>query len=365
MKIGIIGTRGIPNSYGGFEEFAENLSIGLINRGHEVHVYSPHNHDYKKETWNGVNIIHKYDPEQLIGTAGQFIYDLNCIRDSRSRNFDLILQLGYTSNSIWYFLLPRNSKIYTNMDGLEWKRSKYSTPVRLFLKLAERLAVKSSDHLIADSMGIKEYLKKKYGAESFYIPYGASVDTEFQESDLSKFGLTKFRYFLVICRLEPENNVEAIIDGFLQSESKDDLVIIGGTNTPLGRKLEKKISSENVKFLGAIYNKAILNSLRHYCKLYFHGHSVGGTNPSLLEAMACESLICANDNPFNKFIIGPDGLFFSKAEDISAIIHNLEYPDQYKMSAEFKQNNLEKVRITYNWEKIIEEYEQYFLKTKD
>ena len=175
MKIGIIGTRGIPNYYGGFEQFAEYLSVDLVKAGHEVFVYNSHSHPFQESNWNGVNIIHCNDPEDKMGTAGQFIYDLNCILDSRKRKFDIILQLGYTSSSIWGWLLPSKSIIVTNMDGLEWKRSKYSKPVQKFLQFAEYLGVKFSDHLIADSVGIQSYLKEKYKKDSVYIPYGANV----------------------------------------------------------------------------------------------------------------------------------------------------------------------------------------------
>ena len=156
MKIAILGTRGVPNHYGGFEQFAEFFSVYLVEQGHEVCVYNSHNHPYQEKQFKGVNIIHQYDPEFKIGTAGQFIYDLNCILDSRKRNFDIILQLGYTSSSMWFFLLPKKATIITNMDGLEWKRTKYSKPIQKVLKFAEKLAVKSSDCLVSDSLGIKK-----------------------------------------------------------------------------------------------------------------------------------------------------------------------------------------------------------------
>src|SRR5690606_15248269 len=127
--IAILGTRGIPNNYGGFEQFAEYLSSYLANKGHEVDVYCSSSHPYQKSLWSKVNLIHIYDPENQLGTLGQFVYDLNCILDSRKRDFDIILQLGYTSNSIWGWLFSSKPIIVTNMDGLEWKRSKYSKPV--------------------------------------------------------------------------------------------------------------------------------------------------------------------------------------------------------------------------------------------
>jgi superfamily II DNA/RNA helicase len=124
MRIAILGTRGIPNFYGGFEQFAQYLSEDLVKKDHEVYVYNSHTHPYQKSEWNGVNIIHCKDPENIIGTAGQFIYDLNCILDSRKRNFDVILQLGYATTSIWFWLLPKKAVVITNMDGLEWRRSR-------------------------------------------------------------------------------------------------------------------------------------------------------------------------------------------------------------------------------------------------
>src|SRR5690606_4271172 len=132
------------------------------------------NHPYQEKDFKNVNIIHCYDPEYKIGTTGQFIYDLNCILDSRKRNFDIILQLGYTSSSIWHWLMPKNSIIVTNMDGLEWKRTKYKPLVRKFLKYAEKLGAKYSDYLIADSIGIQDYLRETYNKDSEYIAYGAT-----------------------------------------------------------------------------------------------------------------------------------------------------------------------------------------------
>ena len=129
MKIAILGTRGIPNNYGGFEQFAEYLSVGLVDKGHNVFVYNSHNHIFKESIYKGVNIIHCFDPEYLIGTSGQFLYDLNCIINCRKSNFDIILQLGYTSSSIWNGIMPKNSSLVTNMDGIEWKRSKFSNKV--------------------------------------------------------------------------------------------------------------------------------------------------------------------------------------------------------------------------------------------
>jgi hypothetical protein len=206
LNIGILGTRGIPNNYGGFEQFAEHLSEGLVQRGHGVTVYNSHLHPYKKDNWKGVRIVHCYDPENLLGPAGQFIYDLNCILDARKRNYDIVLQLGYTSSSVWGSLFPGKSINITNMDGLEWQRPKYSKPVQQFLKYAEKLAIKHSDFHIADSLEIQKYLEDKYKISISYIPYGADRFANADEKILLEYGLTKRNFSLLMARMEPENN---------------------------------------------------------------------------------------------------------------------------------------------------------------
>ena len=132
LRIAILGIRGIPNYYGGFEHIAGHLAAALVDKGHDVTVYSSSKHPYRDKEWNGVKLKHCYDPEDKLGTAGQFIYDLNCILDVGKRNMDVILQLGYTSSTVWGWLLPKKSIVTTNMDGLEWKRTKYSNKVKKF-----------------------------------------------------------------------------------------------------------------------------------------------------------------------------------------------------------------------------------------
>jgi hypothetical protein len=227
MRIGIIGTRGIPNQYGGFEQFVEFAAPELVKRGHEVYVYTSSLHPFKERVWNGVQRISRKDPQNTIGTTGQFIYDLNCILDARKRKFDIILQLGYTSSSVWSFLFPKHSIVITNMDGLEWKRSKYSKIVQLFLKQAEKWAVLYSDYLIADSKGIQTYLLEKYKKHSVFIAYGADLITETDENLLKEKGIKKYEYNLLVARMEPENNIETVIKGHMIAANKKPLIIIG------------------------------------------------------------------------------------------------------------------------------------------
>lgn len=360
MKIGIIGTRGIPNHYGGFEQFAEYLSFGLVERGHEVTVYNSNDHPYQESLWNGVKIIHCYDPEDKMGTAGQFIYDFNCILDSRKRNFDIILQLGYTSSSIWGWLLPRKKTVVTtNVDGLEWKRTKFSPKVKRFLKYAEKLGIKYSDYLISDSIGIQDYLKTTYQKESIYIPYGADLFTHPDKSCLKDYGVEEQQFSMLIARLEPENSIEMILDGVVKADNGEKFLVIGKHETKFGSYLKEKFrNSTNIVFVGGIYNINILDNLRHFSRLYFHGHTVGGTNPSLLEAMASQALIAANKNIFNQSILGDDAFYFSNANEVCHLLNTIEKDKNARLT----EANNNKIIETFSWAHIVDQYEQHFKK---
>jgi hypothetical protein len=347
MKIAILGTRGIPNSYGGFEQFAEYLSMGLINKGHEVTVYNSHNHSYQEHSWNGVNIVHCYDPEYLLGTAGQFIYDLNCILDCRKRDFDIILELGYTSSSVWFkrFLNKKKFVVTTNMDGHEWKRSKYSTTVKKFLRYAEKLAVNNSSHLIADSVTIKSYLKNKYNKHATFIPYGANVFKNPDRSILEDYGLKPYAYDALIARLEPDNSVEVILNGVAMSLSQRTFIVIGNCETKYGLYLKNKFAKyPNIRFLSGIYDINILNNLRYYSNLYFHGHTVGGTNPSLLEAMASSALICAHDNIHNASVLAGNAYYFRNSDQVKQLLDTVDINDAANKNK--VQVNMRKIEST-------------------
>lgn len=359
LKIGILGTRGIPNRYGGFEECAENLAWRLVEKGHRVWVYNSHRHEYKGPEWRGVNIIHCKDPEDKLGTFGQFIYDRNCINEARKRDFDVLLQLGYTSNSVWYYRWPKQSSNIVNMDGLEWKRSKYNKYVQKFLKYAECLAAVHADVLIADSKGIQQYLENTYHKPSHCIAYGAEIFNTPDEKVLAAYSLEPYSYYLLIARMEPENNIETIIKGYLQSESAKPLFIVGNTTNAFGKYLtDTYAKNPNIHFAGGIYNKEVINNLRYYSLIYFHGHSVGGTNPSLLEAMACKALIAANANIFNKSILGDDAFYFKDEREIVALIQGVRSKKDHEAMT---GNNIEKIRSSYNWDKITDAYEKVFI----
>ena len=357
MKIAILGTRGVPNHYGGFEHIAGYLAKGLVEKGHELTVYNSSQHPYKEKEWNGIQIVHCFDPEYLIGVAGQFIYDLNCILDARRKNFDLLLMLGYTSSSIWGFLYPRKTVVITNMDGMEWQRAKYSKRTRAFLRYAEKLAIRSSSFHVADSPVIKEYLDAKYNINSKYIAYGAGLFPVADENLLNEYNLQKKQYFLLMSRMEPENNIEMILDGFCQSESNIKFVVIGNTGNRHGKYLTKKYENdERIIFLGAIFNESKVQTITAFCKLYFHGHSVGGSNPSLLNAMAAKAPIAIHNNAYNKSLVKENAIHFSEAKDICNLINSGKYYNETHI-----QTNYSTIKNYFNWEQIVSQYEQYFV----
>ncbi len=354
MKIGILGTRGIPNRYGGFEQFAEILSQALVQRGQEVWVYCSSLHDYQDSLWNGVTLVHCRDKEDSLGTVGQFIYDLNCIKDARNRDFDVLLHLGYTSDSLWHKRWPVSCLNIVNMDGLEWKRKKYNWLTRQYLKKAEAWAARNADLLVADNPAIGRYLESKYGKKAIYIPYPVEVPIINKDSasqTLTQYALKPYHYHLAIARMEPENNLEMIIEGYLASPTEYPLIIIGNHSNKYGSWLLKKYQSDRVRLTGSIYDKKALDALRYFSTIYFHGHSVGGTNPSLLEAMACGCRIAAHGNEFNREVLNGKGEYFLDAPEVSAIV-------QRKMAQKRPiVYELEK----YSIDKIISLYTKIFL----
>lgn len=368
MKIAFISTRGIPNNYGGFEQFAEYISVGLAARGHEVVVYSPHFHPYKEDSYKGVRIKHIYSPETWMGSSvGSFFYDFASLKDALKReNFDIIYEAGYTSivpAYIWFDVKNIKYPIFTtNMDGLEYKRTKFNKWVRKFVFWEERTTVKHSHYLIADNMGIHDYYKEKYGKESRFLAYGADIHDDYDVNLLQVFGLEADNYYLLVARLEPENNIEMAIQGYLASNENGvkPLIIVGKTNTPHGKYLVQKYGEEkNIRFVGGIYDFKKLNSVRYFSFAYFHGHSVGGTNPSLLEAMASNCYILAHNNIFNKAVLKENAHYYTSAEEVKWILNSItDLATSYK--EKFIANNLNEIRNEYSWEKLVDEHEKYF-----
>lgn len=353
MRLAILGARGIPARYGGFETFAEQLAVRLTERGHDVTVFCEAAGNVKEE-YKGAKLRHV--PARNFGPLSTVMYDAACLWRARSR-FDVIYMLGYGSSALCW--LPRmwGSQVWINMDGLEWARGKWGPIARWYLRLAERIAMWTPDRIIADAAAIKANLQSRYRKLPLcdVIPYGCEIVSSACPEELKSFGLEPGSYYLVLCRFEPENHIKEIIEGFLESGTGTRLVLVGDHT----RKSEyvqslARYESDRVLFTGPVYDAAKVQALRFFCCAYLHGHSVGGTNPSLLEAMGCGNVVIASDNPFNREVLGGSGLFFSSPNEVGACI---DVVDSGKADiASMKVNVVERVREFYTWDRITDYY---------
>ena len=354
VRLAILGTRGIPARYGGFETFAEQLATRLAKREVNVTVFCPSPASKRDETYSGVTL--KFVKFPSLGKYSEMVWDAKCFCVAR-RNFDVVYMLGLGGAfAAW---VPRiwGAKVWVNTDGIEWKRSKFTLPQRTYLGLAEALSVLFASRIIADSAAIAEYLKRRYPLlkRVSTIAYGASIPESRPDQRLiEQWGLGPEHYYIVVCRLEPENHVLEIVTGYELSGSPLPLVILGNIESP-NDYVRELLShrSEHVRFIGTVYESETLAALRFYARAYMHGHSVGGTNPSLLEAMACSNLVIAHDNPFNREVLGDSGLFFSKSADLANVLNAVVDCGDSDIR---RRRATEIVASRYSWDKIADEY---------
>ena len=354
-KIAILGTRGLPANYGGFETFADQISKRLVQQGFEVTVFCEASAAPQPNQFGEVNL--KYAPARKLGPLTTIAYDLACLWQAR-KGFDVVYMLGYGA-SVFCFI-PRlwGSDVWINMDGLEWKRRKWSAVASAYLHLMEALATRTPTRIIADARAIRSDLKERYSISRpcDVIPYGCTVLTEPPDIEpLSNRGLAAGEYYLVVCRFEPENHVAEMIDGFLLSGSNRALVLIGNDKAPtpyVADLLKRK--DPRVRFIGPLYDRVQLQSLRYHCRAFFHGYSVGGTPLSLLEAMGCSNLIVAHENRFNREVLSEGALYFSTPDDLVRIIDNIDSKaineKGLKEQTRFRALNF------YNWNLITSTY---------
>ncbi len=362
MKIALLGTKGIPNNYGGFEQFAEYLSVRLASRGHEVTVYNPSFHPFLADEFKGVRIRKVFSPEKWIGGAANFIYDHLCLSHALKQDYDIIYEAGYHSVAASYWLLNVRGRtrpvIFTNMDGIEWRRSKWSPLVRSLIRKLEAIAVRESPYLISDNQGIRQYYMDSFGRDSYFVPYGADPVTEFDPGKLTRYLVDPGNYFMLIARMEPENNIDMILESYVASGVESPFIVIGSYQNGYGKTMFAKYSSR-VRFIGGVYDKKDLDSLRHFASAYFHGHSVGGTNPSLLEAMSCRSFIFAHDNPFNRGVLGEDATYFTSSANLTSLFLAMDTLLSQKAD-DFKAANFRKITDYYDWEIVTGIHENLF-----
>lgn len=356
IRLAILGTRGIPASYGGFERFAEELSIRLVNLDVDVTVYCEETYGQRYTIYNGVTL--RYERVGIGGPLSTVLFDLKCIWSAR-KEYDVVYMLGYGAAP--FCILPRffGTKVWLNVDGIEWARAKWGKLAKLYFKAMEYFSVRVPNRVIADAAGIRDHLERRHGelTNCDVIAYGASVVNDAPNKNLlAEWALEPRGYHLVVCRLEPENHVLEIIKGYYQSSTRQPLVILGNhhANTPYVQMI-LGLASDRVRFIGTVFDKQQLEALRFYSLIYFHGHGVGGTNPSLLEAMGCGNIIIAHDNTFNHEVLGTFGRYFLAPSDIPTLMSEVEVMPE-SMQNELRSKVRERVSSMYSWDLIATQY---------
>lgn len=350
--ISIIGIVGIPACYGGFESLVENLTKNSSNNIQYRVFCSSKFFKRKVKTYNNAELI--YIPINANGIQSIFFDIISLIKSLFKKN-DVTLILG-VSGCIFLpiFKLFSKSKIITNIDGLEWKRDKWNKFAKWFLKLSESFAIKYSDTIISDNQAIADYVKNEYNVVSKVIAYGGDhIFPHTHKVDSFNF---EEDYYLSICRIEPENNVSLILESFSISNRR--IKFIGNwKNSEYGKKLLEKYSSfENIELIDPIYDIDLLFKYRTNCKGYVHGHSAGGTNPSLVEAMHIGKPIIAFDCQFNRYSTDNKALYFSDAISLSKIISTTVDEILSANSANMKKIAEQK----YTWKIITTQYENLY-----
>jgi len=359
MKIAIIGARGIPASYGGFETFAEEISIRLANETFDVTVICQDGNP-KLDFYNKVQL--RYSRFSKEKNPVKFYYDS---LKMALGNYDITVVCGVGGALFYPFLKKSKGRIITHVDGREELRGKYSGQKKLYVRMAQTFAAKYSDHIVADSNAVKRHWQTKYALSEnkiSAIAFGAPNNISSDDTILSNIGLNRKTYYLVVCRMVPENNLEMILRGFISSESKSKLVLVGTLAGEYGEQL-KKYSSEQIMFIGSVYDKRKLFSLRTNCKAYLHGHSVGGTNPSLLESMAAGNVCICHDNEYNRETTDGEMIYFHNAEVLSEKIKEVENMDD-AATKQFVSKGMMRISSSYNWEKITQQYVKLFYSFK-
>ncbi|KEO73453.1 DUF1972 domain-containing protein [Anditalea andensis] len=360
-KLAIIGIVGVPANYGGFETLVENL-LDLLPAHFDVTVFC--------EADGYSNKISKYKGAELVylnlkaNGIQSIAYDMLSLFTSFRKN-DYLLVLG-VSGAIALPIIKKSFKgrIITNIDGLEWKRDKWNFFAKKFLKMSEKIAVNYSDTVITDNLHIQKHVNKEYHKESVFIAYGGDhVSAVNKDLYLDKYPFLEHKFLFTVCRIEPENNLIMLIEGFLKAQSKVPYVIIGNWEaSKFGQHLIEKYGNEsNIYLLNPIYDTLELNALRSNCFYYLHGHSAGGTNPSLVEAMYLGLPIISYDVAYNKASTSEQAIYFRDQVQLSTIISELfnstensilikrdEYAKKMKVLAE----------KNYTWRYISDQYIQ-------
>lgn len=380
-NIFIIGSKGIPANYGGFETFVDKLTEGKINKKIKYHV-SCLSDNSKEFEHNGARCFNVNVPN--IGPAKAVYYDIaafkECIKYIKNNNISnpivyvLACRIGPFIGSLKSQLKALGGTLYVNPDGHEWKRAKWNAAIRKYWKVSEKLMVKHADLLICDSKNIQKYIKedyKQYDPKTTFIAYGADTEKSKLKDDDEKLldwykekNVKSKTYYLVVGRFVPENNYETMISEFMKSNTNKDFVLV--TNVEQNKFYEELKTKtgfdkdERIKFVGTVYDQELLKKIRENAYGYLHGHEVGGTNPSLLEALATTDLNLLLDVGFNREVAESGAVYWNKESDnLAALLNNLEVYEEVAVTG-YGSNAKKRIEEEYSWKKIIDDYERLF-----
>lgn len=353
MRIGLMGTRGVPARYGGFETCVEEVGRRLVKAGHEVVVYCRASGDGEVlAEYEGMSLVHlpalrKKSLETLSHTALSVLHVMR-------HPVDVAIVFNAANSPFLPLLRARGIPVATHVDGLEWKRAKWRGAGRRYYRLAESLAVRWSDALIADAQGIADYYGAEFGADTDLLAYGAPILTATGTAGLSEFGLRPDGYHLVVARFEPENHVDVIVDGYRRSTAQLPLIVVG--SAPYADEYTRRIhglADERVRFLGGVWDQRLLDQLYANALTYEHGHSVGGTNPSLLRAMGAGTATIAFDVTFNREVLGEAGAYFADSTSLASLLERAEAD----RAGTAQRASAARVRASaYDWDDVADGY---------
>ena len=361
LNIAMIGTRGIPARYGGFETCVEEVGKRLVQMGHKVTVYcrSCYYPDRPREAF-GMRLVFlpSIRKKSLDTLSHTFLTVLHAVAHRQ----DVYMVFNAANAPLLGPLRLLGRRIAVNTDGLEWKRSKWGWAGRMYYKFSEQTACLFANRLVSDCEGIRNHYLDAYGADSTVLSYGAYCQTSDTPVHLQQYGLVPRSYFLQITRFEPDNNPLLTVQAFNRLKTDKKLVLIGGA--PFASKYVQAIkreSGENVILPGFNYDKDVLRDIWCNCYSYIHGNEVGGTNPALLQAMACGNYVIARDVAFNREVLAECGKFYTKNEEdlTRAMQWTLDHPDRLD---EGRKKAQQRIREHYDWDQVAIGYDQLFQK---
>ena len=366
MRIALVGTRGVPAKYGGFETAVEEVGRRLAARGHVVTVYCRRAQGKQTPAERASNAPDHYLGMKLVHLPALRNKSLETLSNTALASTHLAVtsrqQVAVVFNAANAPFLPifrvRGIPTATHVDGLEWRRAKWGGAGRRYYRTAEALAVRWSDALIADAQGIADYYRSEFGVGSDLIRYGAPILVDQPTDKLTDLGLEPGGYHLVVARFEPENHVDLAVAGYVASGARRPLIVVG-TAPYAGQYIDRikglAAADDRVRLLGPVWDQEQLDQLYGHALTYVHGHSVGGTNPSLLRAIGAGTAVIAYDVNFNREVLGADGRYFSDAQGVATAIDDAEAdPDD---AAERGIRLREVAAANYRWDDVADKYE--------